>query len=301
MTEAHAPYTLTLVGAPLPSTGSKDVIALLETFGATAPEVTVLSSGYAMDVACLLPEPAAAPLRKTLAQIAARFDWCLQPSADRRKRLLIADMDSTIVTGETIDELAALAGVGPQVAEITAQAMNGALDFEAALRARVALLRGLRAEALQEVAASLTLSPGAAALIATMRAHGAECGLVSGGFDAVTAVIREKLGFNFDIANHLAAENGALTGEPGLPIVTAQTKVDTLLARRDALGLTDAQTAAVGDGANDLLMVRAAGLGVAYRAKPTLRAEAFAAIDHTDLKTLLYFQGYSDAQITQRL
>lgn len=212
--------------------------------------------------------------------------------AGRRKRLLVADMDRTIVTVETIDELAAHAGKGGEVAAITAQAMAGTLDFAGALRARVALLRGLPATAVAEVARALTLMPGAATLVATMKAHGAATLLVSGGFDVFAARAAALAGFDEHQANHLGLAGGRLTGAVGEPILGREAKLAALRGGAKALGVGLEATCAVGDGANDLAMVAAAGLGVAYHAKPVVAAAALARVRHGTLATLLSFQGY---------
>ena len=211
----------------------------------------------------------------------------------RRKGLLIADMDSTIVTGETLDELAAEAGIGAQVAAITARAMAGELDFEGALRERVAMLRGLPVATLDTVAAAIALSPGARALVATMKAHGAATLLVSGGFDVFVAQAATAAGFDEHQGNRLAVADGALTGDVVMPILGREAKLTALRETAARLGLGPADVCAVGDGANDLAMIGAAGLGVAYHGKPVVAAAATARVRHGDLTTALLFQGYS--------
>lgn len=211
----------------------------------------------------------------------------------RRKSLLVADMDSTIIEQECIDEIAALAGVGERVASVTEQAMRGELDFAEALRSRVALLKGLNAERLVEVALTrLTLMPGAVTLVLTMKQHGAKTALVSGGFTFFTERIAARVGFDDNQANRLIVEDGLLTGTVAEPILGKEAKLEALRNHASSMGISLAQTMAVGDGANDLSMVKAAGLGVAYRAKPIVAAEAMAAIRHGNLKALLYLQGY---------
>ena len=221
------------------------------------------------------------------------FDLAIQPTQGRRKALLLADMDSTMIGQECIDELAAEAGVGPRVADITARAMNGELNFNEALAERVGLLAGLPEAVIAKVLAErITLAPGGATLIATMRAQGAYTVLVSGGFTAFTGVIAQRLGFDEHRANTLLAEGGALTGHVALPILGREAKLDTLNEVSARLGITPAQAMAVGDGANDLAMIEAAGAGVALHAKPVVAAQAPIRIDHADLTALLYLQGY---------
>ena len=210
----------------------------------------------------------------------------------RLKRLLVADMDSTIIGQECIDELADYAGIKPQIAAITERAMKGELDFAAALKERVALLEGLEESAIRRcLAERIRPNPGAATLVRTMRAHGAETILVSGGFTAFVEPIAEAVGFDRFEANVLAGSGGKLTGSVDGRIVDATVKRDTLVKARERLGLAREATMAVGDGANDMLMVEEAGLGVAYRAKPALAAVADARLDHHGLDALLWAQG----------
>jgi len=227
----------------------------------------------------------------------APIDVVTQPIRFRRKGLLIADMDSTIVEGETLDELAALAGVGDRVAPITARAMNGEIGFAEALRERVALLAGKPADLIDRVLDSLAISPGASALVRTMRANGALCVLISGGFTMFTERVRERLGFDVAEGNTLDVADGRLTGTVSEPIVGKERKLQSLNEHATQRGLDPAATLAVGDGANDLPMLQAAGLGVAYRAKPSVRQKVRARIDHADLTALLYLQGYRAGEI----
>ncbi|HEX8302566.1 phosphoserine phosphatase SerB [Sphingomonas sp.] len=220
------------------------------------------------------------------------LDVIVQPEAGREKTLLVADMDSTMITVECIDELADYAGIKAQIAEVTERAMRGELDFGAALDARVALLKGLEESAIDCcLAERVRLSPGAETLVKTMRARGALTVLVSGGFTRFAEPVGRMLGFERVIANVLEIDAGKLTGTVTKPIVDSATKENTLLDCRAELGLAPEQTLAVGDGANDLAMIRQAGLGVAYRAKPIVAAAAGARVDYTDLTTLLYAQG----------
>lgn len=229
---------------------------------------------------------------KTALSPAPGIDVVVQPAAGREKRLLVADMDSTMITVECLDELADYAGIKPQIAAITESAMRGELDFAGALDARVALLAGLEEEAIDRcLAERVRPMPGAAALVRTMRARGAYTVLVSGGFTRFAEPVGRMLGFDRVIANRLEIEGGTLTGTVAKPIVDARTKRTTLIEERTRLGLPDAATLAVGDGANDLDMIRLAGLGVAYYAKPVVAAAAAARIDHGDLTALLYAQG----------
>ncbi|MDF2233047.1 phosphoserine phosphatase SerB [Albimonas sp. CAU 1670] len=230
------------------------------------------------------------------AALGGSVDVNLVAKAGRAKRLLIADMDSTIIPVECIDEIADVAGVGARVAEITERAMQGELDFEGALRARVGLLRGLPVEALETVwTERVSLNPGARALVQTMNARGAVTALVSGGFTYFADRVAEAAGFRFAQANTLLEDGGRLTGEPGEPILGRQAKLDALerLCAEHGIGLEAA--IAVGDGANDLAMVEAAGLGVAYHAKPALAAKADAVLAVSDLTALLALQGIPEA------
>lgn len=224
-------------------------------------------------------------------------DVCVQPVEGRRKRLLVADMDSTIIGCECLDELADFAGLKAEVAAITERAMRGELDFEAALKERVAMLADLPLAAVETCYHErVRLNRGARTLVATMAAHGARCVLVSGGFKSFTGRVAAAAGFHADFANTLIDDGARLLGRVGDPILGREAKLATLRAEADALGIGSEAVLAVGDGANDLDMIRAAGLGVAYRAKPVVAAEADARVDHTDLTALLYFQGYRSAE-----
>jgi phosphoserine phosphatase len=227
-------------------------------------------------------------------------DVIVQPAAHRAKRLLVADMDSTLIGQECVDELAASAGVGDRVAAITERAMRGEIAFEPALRERVKLLAGLSESVIADVLRErIMLSPGARTLAFTMRARGAYVAIVSGGFRQFTAAVRDRIGADEDRANTLAIESGKLTGEVIEPILGHDAKLGALQAIAAAKGLALAETLAVGDGANDLAMLKAAGLGVAYRAKPKVAANADARIDHADLTALLYAQGISRKEFVE--
>jgi phosphoserine phosphatase len=221
------------------------------------------------------------------------IDIVVQPEAFRRKRLFLADMDSTMIGQECIDELADFAGLKAYVAGITERAMRGEIEFEPALRERVALLKDLSVGVIDQVLAErITLTPGGRELVATMRANGAYTCLISGGFTLFTNAVAAKIGFQENRANELKVNNGKLTGEVAEPIVGRATKLATLIELREAFDLDDIDTLVVGDGANDLGMIESAGLGVAYHAKPAVASAAAARIDHGDLTALLYAQGY---------
>ena len=221
-------------------------------------------------------------------------DLIVQPEEGRRKMMLLADMDSTMIQQECIDELAAEAGVGDRVAAITAAAMNGEVDFDGALRERVGLLKGLPESVINEVLDKrITLMPGGSELIATMKVNGAYAALVSGGFTAFTGAIAEKLGFDENRANTLIAKDGLLTGDVGMPILGKQAKVDALEEITARLGISESDVLAVGDGANDLGMLKRAGTGVALHAKPSVAAQCDVRVNFGDLTALLYLQGYA--------
>jgi phosphoserine phosphatase len=220
-------------------------------------------------------------------------DILVQPQAFRRKKLLLADMDSTMIGQECIDELADYAGLKAHVAGITERAMRGEIEFEPALRERVALLRGLPVSVIDEVLKQrITLTPGSRELVATMRAHGAWTCLISGGFTLFTNAVADMIGFQENRANRLKVEDGKLTGEVVEPILGRAAKLATLTELRESFDLDNIDTLVVGDGANDLGMIESAGLGVAFHAKPAVAAAAAARIDYGDLTALLYAQGY---------
>ena len=229
-----------------------------------------------------------------------KVDAALVPTEGRRKKILIADMDSTMIEQECIDELAATLGIKEQVAEITDRAMRGELDFAQALDTRVALLRGLERRAIEAVRREqITLAPGGRALVHTMKAYGAYTALVSGGFTFFADYFGKRIGFDEAVANVLEFEGDVLTGTVRKPIVDKDTKRERLLALAQERGIALADTMAVGDGANDLDMIRIAGFGVALHAKPAVAAEAGIRIDHGDLTALLYLQGYLDEEFVR--
>ena len=240
----------------------------------------------------LAPDAAARAVRERLA--GAPVDIVALASDGRRKKLLVSDMESTIIENEMVDELAALAGpaVRDRVAEITRAAMNGEIEFRPALRERVALLAGLHVTALEEAARRIRYIPGAFSLVQTMRAHGAYTALVSGGFRLYSSYVRDRTGFDTDFANEIGIEDDALTGAVDEPILGKDAKLEALNRISAEFGFGPQDAVAVGDGANDLPMLLAAGLGVAFRAKPNVAAAARVRIDHGDLTALLYLQGY---------
>lgn len=225
------------------------------------------------------------------------IDLIVLPAQNRRKKMLLADMDSTMIEQECIDELADVAGVGDHVKAITAKAMNGELDFDGALTERVGLLKDLPESVIQQVIDErITFMPGGKALLATMKRDGAYCALVSGGFTAFTGYVAHSLGFDENRANTLLIEDGKLTGKPGLPILGREAKVQALEEISARLSLSHEDVMAVGDGANDLGMLGLAGAGVALHAKPSVAAECDIRINHGDLSALLYIQGYAKSE-----
>jgi phosphoserine phosphatase len=286
-------HVLTLVANRAATTLTAAIIARVrDATGGGAAET--LASGEAADIE-LPAAPDMASVRTVLD--GAAIDAIATSAEGRRKALLVADMDSTIVTGETLDELADFAGLKDRITAITARAMNGELDFKAALRERVAMLRGLPVDALERTWQRVRLTPGARELVATMRAHGAFAALVSGGFSFFTSRVAALCGFDIHRSNILLDDGTVLIGRVGEPILDRDTKLATLTGLAVERGLELSATLAVGDGANDLDMLRAAGLGVAFHAKPIVAAAVRARVDHADLRALLFAQGYRAEEI----
>ena len=289
-------HVATLIGNPQARSLGQTLVRRASDLLPGVAEVHWLDNDVAADI-LFTPEPGfdASELATDLIEALAgdEIDAVVQPAANRRKRLFLADMDSTIIGQECIDELADFAGLKAHVAAITERAMRGEIAFEPALRERVALLKGLPVTVIDEtIATRITLTPGAKTLVRTMRANGAYCALVSGGFTAFTAKVAAMVGFDENRANILHTASGALAGTVAEPILGREAKLAALCELREARGLAHWQTLAVGDGANDLAMLGEAGLGVAFHAKPAVAAAAHARIDHSDLTALLYLQGY---------
>ena len=283
-------YVLTLVAARDASTLTPSTIEAVRDAAGGSDTPRILSPGEAAEFFVAEP-PDLDAARAALA--GAPIDVLATRARGRRRGLLVADMDSTIVTGETLDELAAFAGVGEEITAITARSMNGEIDFGEALRARVAMLRGLDLSALERTWAQTRLTPGAKTLVATMKAHGALTALVSGGFTYFTSRVAAACGFAVHRANVLLDDGARLTGAVAEPILDRDAKLAVLRELAAQRGVRMPATLAVGDGANDLAMLLEAGLGVAYRARPVVAAEVANRVDHADLRALLFAQGYA--------
>jgi phosphoserine phosphatase len=269
--------------------------------GFDGPQTRWLDAGVAADLFFSTDDLATARARLQALAADAQADVIVQPVATRQKKLLIADMDSTLIGQECIDELAAALGIGPHVAAITERAMRGEIEFEGALRERVGLLADLPVSAIDDVLRHrITLNAGAKTLAATMRERGGYVAIVSGGFTPFTGEIARRIGAHEHRANRLAIKAEKLTGKVIEPILGANAKLEALRDISARLGLSREETMGVGDGANDLPMLAASGLGVAYRAKPKVAAAADARIDHADLTALLYAQGVSRSDFVER-
>lgn len=294
-------YVTTLLSPEPSSTLAELANRITSAYGDQAGRVIRLdwlAEHQACDLIFVDLEPEAAEVAARQAIDTQPIDIIVQESGSRRKQLLITDMDSTIITVECIDEIADFVGKKSEVAVITERAMNGELDFKQALVERVALLAGLPETTLQTVYDErVRFMPGARELVATMKADGAHCLLVSGGFSFFTSRVRDALGFDGDSSNLLEVKDGKLTGRVTPPILDRDAKLQSLLTTCQQRGLSLQDSMAVGDGANDLPMIMAAGLGVAYHAKPHVRANARARLDHCDLSALLYAQGYRQEEI----
>ena len=263
---------------------------LMKSHGCDVAQAAWLAQGEAVDIA-FSGDINSAILAQHVATISA--DFAIQDIATRGKKMLIADMDSTMIRQECIDELANFAGIKEKVSAITEAAMRGELDFDEALKERVGLLEGMKTDVLEQCYRErITVMPGAESLVKTMNANGALTALVSGGFTFFTSRIADRLSFSVNRANVLEEAGGALTGTVQLPICNSSTKLESLIELRDQHNLKSHQVMAVGDGANDIPMIEAAGLGIAYHAKPKARAAADVSINHCDLSALLFIQGY---------
>ena len=289
-------YVLTLVAARDAVTLTPSIVETVREAVGGGGAARVLSPGEAAEFFV----PAAPDLAAARAALGtAPIDVLGTRARGRRRGLLVADMDSTIVTSETLDELAALAGVGERVAAITTASMNGEIDFGEALRARVAMLAGLDVSALERTWARTRLTPGARTLVATMAGHGALTALVSGGFSFFTGRVAALCGFAVHRANTLIDDGHVLTGQIGAPILDRDAKLAALRELAAARGVRMSATLAVGDGANDLAMLREAGLGVAFRARPVVAAEVANRVEHADLRALLFAQGYGHGEFLE--
>ena len=275
----------------------RDALALA---GAKVAKLDWLDQGVACDIGYERLDKAAAVKAAETALRGAPVDVLALDAENRRKKVLVADMESTIIRNEMLDELADIADLGPGIAEITRRAMNGELDFEAALRERVGLLKGLPEDLLDRAGARIKQMPGAATLLRTLKQHGVYCALVSGGFDHYTRRIQAELGFDEQQANHLVVTFDKLAGSVREPILGRDAKLQAVQRIAAQQGVSEADCLTVGDGANDLSMLLAAGMGIAFRAKPNVRAQAKLNVRHGDLTALLYAQGYRRADIAGR-
>lgn len=286
-------YVLTLIAKPdkqqITPLVREEVIRLLQTQGSCVDATQCLGENEAYDFFVnSLPDDA---FLRALSKEEG-LDIISQPTENRKKKVLIADMDSTIVTGETLDDLAEFAGLKDEVAAITARAMNGEIKFRDALHERVSMLKGLSSSFMENAMEQVELMPGAQTLVATMKANGAYCALVSGGFTFFTSRIAKQVGFDFNAGNEMEIVEGMLSGNVLEPILTKDSKLAFLKSITAEHGLTTADALAVGDGANDLPMILEAGLGIAFHAKPSVVGKAKQNIQYGDLRSLLFAQGY---------
>jgi phosphoserine phosphatase len=295
--EGRATLVMTLIAGAAGRPSLPDIAVAIGRMLPYAAATVWLARGEACDLFFDAADAAAIEAEASAIIGGAAIDLVLQPAAGRKKRLLVADLESTIIENEMLDELAELLGIGPRVAEITRRAMNGEVDFVEALEARVALLGGFDCRVLERAAARIRVTAGASELVATMRRDGAATAVVSGGFTVFAERVAQALGFDHVVANRLDIVAGRIAGTMPMPIVTDETKCQTLLALATRYGISPAQTLAIGDGANDLAMLAAAGLGVAFHAKPAVAAAARHRLDHADLGGLLYAQGYAKNEI----
>lgn len=299
--KTRTPHVVTLVAHPLPNSALERARACLEAHGSGLHNQKWLAQGRALDLYCDLRSEQAEPLTQALWAALPGVDLAVMPQRNRRKRLICADMDSTIVVGETIEFMAEVLGARERVAEITERAMRGELDFTQALVERVRMLRDLPVERLSEIAASLQYHRGGRRLIATMKKQvDARAILVSGGFEPIAEVVRAHHAFDRQVSNVLGTTGGdKLSGTVHLPVVDGDRKLEVFQSEIKQAGIASNLTMAIGDGANDLPMIRAASLGIAYKGKPLVRQATRFQINHTDLMTALYYQGYEDGEIEQ--
>ena len=302
MTMKYALTLMTHPSTPLPDTIIDKMDEALNAGGYNLEGIDILSENLALDgffEADNAPSANDAFIAEAFQGMAV--DYAIIPVATRRKSLLIADMDSTIITSESLDDLARMSGKGDEVAEITARSMRGELDFGGSLIERVKMISGNPASLIQDIIDDAQTNEGAEALVATMRNNGARTILASGGFTFLTAVIKERLGFHEHYANTLILDGDQIKGEVEMPILDQNAKRVRLDLATEQLGITADDVITVGDGANDRGMTERAGIGVAYRGKDALKAVADVKLDHADLRGLLWVQGYHDDEITQEI